>query len=695
MLKTEENQLLYDRFIETGDIQTGKELLSGLDKKRKEDWETKMNNLSFAKSSKKAWGLLHRLSGTMKNSQRISEMSPDSIAAQLVSNSQGIVSRQQKRNVNREYMQNFRSSHINSSYSAPFSSQDINDALSAIVNGKAAGKDNIFPDFLKNLGPITREWLARFFTQIHRSGKIPTLWKKTKVIAILKPNKPANEPQSYRPISLLSCCFKLFERSLIVRLSATIDESIPIEQAGFRKKRNCCDQVLALTTFIELGFEKGLKTGVVFIDLSAAYDTVWKRGLMLKLSRIFKCRQTLTIIMNILSDRHIQVEMGNETSRIRILKNGLPQGSVMSSFLYNIYTSDLPETKSRKFMYADDNALAYQSKSFTEIENTLNEDLQLLAEYFKNWRLRPNTGKTVSCCFHLNNRQANYQLKINFNGDTVTHEKFPKYLGVYLDRSLTFRRNMESVRNKLRSRVNVVQKLTGTTWGCSAKTLRITTRALILSVADYCSPVWMSSTHVKLIDTQINVAMRIITGTVYSTPLPWIYLLSNIAPMCILREQSAIRECEKIRDNPNLPINVDVQSAPTTPRLKSRKPFWNFYRNFETMDNLKERWKKWWYESNVRNRELISDPTVEVNGTELPRLLWSRLNRIRTGHGCCAYLTHKWGIVTSPLCECGEPQTMEHLVLHCRVHRFEGTMDDINNISDQALIWLRSLTVKI
>lgn len=169
-------------------------------------------------------------------------------------------------------------------------------------------------------------------------------------------------------------------------------------------------------------------------------------------------------------------------------------------------------------MYADDNALAYQSKSFKEIEKALNEDLELLNEYFKNWRLRPNTGKTVSCSFHLNNRQANYQLKINFNGDTGKHEKFPKYLGVYLDRSLTFRRNMESIRNRLRSRVNVVQKLAGTTWGCSAKTLRTTTRAMILSVADYCSPVWMLSAHVKLIDTQINVAMRIITGAVYSTP---------------------------------------------------------------------------------------------------------------------------------------------------------------------------------
>ncbi|KAG4071205.1 hypothetical protein HA402_001195 [Bradysia odoriphaga] len=391
-----------------------------------------------------------------------------------------------------------------------------------------------------------------------------------------------------------------------------------MDQACFRKKRNCCDQVMALTTYIESGFEKRLKTGVVFLDLSAAYDTVWRKGLMLKLSGIIKCRHALAIIMNILSDRSFQVEMGNKTSRVRVLNNGLPQGSVLSSFLYDIcrdiYTSDVPTTKSRKFMYVDDNALAFQAKSFEEIEKTINEDLEILNGYFKTWRLRPNTGKTVSCSFHLNNRQANYQLKIKFDDDDVRHEKF----------------------SGLRARINVVQKLTGTSWGCSAKTLRITTKAMILPIADYCSPIWMGSAHVKVIDTQINVAMRIITGTVYSTPIPRIYALSNITPMSILMEQSAIRECLKIHNNPRLPIYNDIQSAPATPRLKSRKPFWNFYRNFQEMENLKTIWKQWWTASDVTN--LIDDPTAEIEGAELSRRLWSRLNRIRTGHGCCAYM---------------------------------------------------------
>lgn len=67
----EENQLLYERFRETGDIQTGKKLLSGLDKKRKEDWDIKMQNMSFAKSSKNTWSLLHRLAAAQRHIEKL------------------------------------------------------------------------------------------------------------------------------------------------------------------------------------------------------------------------------------------------------------------------------------------------------------------------------------------------------------------------------------------------------------------------------------------------------------------------------------------------------------------------------------------------------------------------------------------------------------------------------------------------
>lgn len=77
-----------------------------------------------------------------------------------------------------------------------------------------------------------------------------------------------------------------------------------------------------------------------------------------------------------------------------MLKNGLPEGSVLAPLLFNLYISDMPETHSRKFIYADDNAQGSQHKNPKYIEHTLTNDLLILEKYYRDWRLCPNPDKT-------------------------------------------------------------------------------------------------------------------------------------------------------------------------------------------------------------------------------------------------------------------------------------------------------------
>lgn len=90
-----ESQLLYDSFKVTGSTETGKELLASLDKNRKEIWEQKMESLNFAKSSRKAWSLISRLSGKKRKTSKVYPITPDQIASQLVVNSKWIPSQLQ------------------------------------------------------------------------------------------------------------------------------------------------------------------------------------------------------------------------------------------------------------------------------------------------------------------------------------------------------------------------------------------------------------------------------------------------------------------------------------------------------------------------------------------------------------------------------------------------------------------------
>jgi len=92
------------------------------------------------------------------------------------------------------------------------------------------------------------------------------------VTAVEKPGKDPSLAANYRPISLLSVCYKLLGRLALQRISPTVEGLLSPDQAGFRKGRSTCDQVAALTTFIE--------NGAVFLDLTAAYDTVWHIGVL-------------------------------------------------------------------------------------------------------------------------------------------------------------------------------------------------------------------------------------------------------------------------------------------------------------------------------------------------------------------------------------------------------------------------------
>lgn len=131
-----------------------------------------------------------------------------------------------------------------------------------------------------------------------------------------------------------------------------------------------------------MDFSVKKKSGAVFFDLSSAYDTVWKRGLLFKIVKIVKCRKTLRLLESMLLNRKFKVFLKSEASKYRYLQNGLPQSSVLSQVLFNAYTVDIVEATAKKFIYADDIALVAQAKSLDTVQSILNLYLYNLHNYF-------------------------------------------------------------------------------------------------------------------------------------------------------------------------------------------------------------------------------------------------------------------------------------------------------------------------
>jgi len=133
--------------------------------------------------------------------------------------------------------------------------------------------------------------------------------------------------------------------------------------------------------------------------------------------------------MELIGNRSFTLTSGNgKRSRLRRLTNGVPRGSVLAPLLFNIYISDLPNTVSRKYAYADDLAIMHADGDWQAVKGVLSKDMVTISEYLQTSKLNLSTTKRVSAVFHLNNKEAKRELKINHNNETLPFCSEHKYL---------------------------------------------------------------------------------------------------------------------------------------------------------------------------------------------------------------------------------------------------------------------------
>ena len=237
--------------------------------------------------------------------------------------------------------------------------------------------------------------------------------------------------------------------------------------------------------------------------------------------------------------------------------------------MYNIYTNDQPtEERTSRFIYADDLCITSQESSFEAVKQNLTDSLTLLTEYYAKNHLKPNALITQVCAFHLRNIEANRPLRVTWCGTPLEYHPNPLYLGVKLDRTLSYRSHILSTKAKVSTRNSILRKLTNSKWGCTSHTLRASTLALCYTAAEYACPVWSRSIHASKLDPAQSNTCRTIIGCLKPTNTSSLYLLAGIAPPEIRRETASGAERLRQSTDPRHPL---FGSEPALTRLKSRR----------------------------------------------------------------------------------------------------------------------------
>ena len=580
-----------------------------------------------------------------------------------------------------------------------FTTQMTEEALKRTKNTTSTGPDGISYLHLKHLGPHAIRALTDIFNTSIQHNTIPNIWKLAKIISILKPNKSPTEPASYRPISLLSNPSKILERLVLDNITPHIPLSTT--QHGFRPKHstNTLLTNITQTTLEGLNDRKPAKrTIVATIDISKAFDTVPRHLLIDKILNTHIHNNVKKWLANYLSGRHGYTIYNGKSSRTRHYTNGVPQGSVLSPTLFNLYMHDIPlptHPDVHILSYADDLTIISQHSRHETASRQLQQYMYTLENWLQTNRLKVSANKSLLTLVTPYTLEYTVEPQITLNNTIIPTTHNTKILGVTLDRGMTFRQNTHNATDKCQHRLNVLRALTHTTYGHSKESITTLYKQYIRPILTYAHIAWMpdtAQTHLQKLQVIQNTALRIATGCVRSTPITHLHEETQVLP---LKDHMNMRGTQIYTStlDPSHPLHQTLQVR-DTPRQKHNTPASHYTALHAALPPIPP-------DTSIRSHihtthtaralssflpnSLLGDhpPLVEKEEATLPRRARVCLARMRCGHhpALDTYM-HRIGQADTDLCgRCGAgPGDVQHLLLHCNTTQAQRAQHNIQSL---------------
>ena len=215
--------------------------------------------------------------------------------------------------------------------------------LSKIKSKKSTGFKDIPARLLKDGAQALTAPLTLLMNRTISEGSIPAEWKHAIVTLVFKSGSKT-DPSNYRPISVLPVFSKILERAVHQMVYDYLQKHKLLSdcQSGFRPLHSTSSTLVNITNTLLQNTDNGLLTGLVFLDISKAFDTLDHELLLRKLSNYGFNQTSIQWFDPYLSNRSQSVCTNGTVSDPEPILHGVPQGSVLRPLLFIIYVNDLP-----------------------------------------------------------------------------------------------------------------------------------------------------------------------------------------------------------------------------------------------------------------------------------------------------------------------------------------------------------------
>ena len=412
-------------------------------------------------------------------------------------------------------------------------------------NKRSFGPDGISNKLIKRINLQICAPLAFLINLSLKTSYIPENWKVAKVVPIYKKAGDPNNCTNYRPISLLITYNKILEKIVAKQIWEHLNKNNLIykHQYGFRAQHETQHALIALLHETMEGKHKKMKTAIIQLDLKKAFDSL-NINLLIKKIRAFGLPVEWFHSYHLGRSQFTQI--GKAKSSNREIKFGVPQGSVLGPLLFLIYINDLSNVlvHSTPFFFADDTSIVTSGKNNEELEHKLNLDLGLAYEWFCRNGLTVHPQKSV--LLQLNGADGiKARLGDHFLEEGGTTVSPAKFLGVYIDKNLTFDKQIEHVRNKIRKGCFILRTCKNT---IPIKIKIMVYQALVKPHLDYALAIWGSAGESKLttIEKLQKGAIRAICNSGYNAHTTKLFSRLNLLKFKDLLNWSKIKLGYKI-----------------------------------------------------------------------------------------------------------------------------------------------------